>query len=91
MIGAGEIAIRKGLWSESERRRQDDLLLRLGVPPDLKAVPAERIVAHTKADKKRVGGRPRFILGHRIGHVEIVEGIDDATIRAAVEYVQERY
>ena len=32
LIGAGEIARREGTWTEEERRRQDALLERLGVP-----------------------------------------------------------
>ena len=91
MIGAGEIAVRKQLWPESERQRQDELLRRLGVPPGLNQISADLIVERTKADKKRVDGRPRFILGQRIGCVEIVDGIDDRTIRNAVEYTQSAY
>ena len=91
MVGAGEIAVRKQLWSDSERQRQDALLRRLGVPAGLNKVSADLIVERTKADKKRVGGRSRFILGQRIGCVEIVDGIDDRTIRDAVEYTQRTY
>ena len=91
MIGAGEIAVRKELWPEFERGRQDELLRRLGVPPGLSNVSVDLIVERTKADKKRVDGRPRFVLGQRIGSVEIVDGIDDRTIRDAVEYVQSTY
>lgn len=91
MIGAGEIAVRKELWPESERRRQDELLRRLGVPTGLNKISADLIVERTKADKKRVEGRLRFVLGQRIGSVEIVDGIDDRTIRAGVEYVQSTY
>jgi 3-dehydroquinate synthase len=91
MIGAGEIAVRQDLWPESERRRQDELLRRLGVPSGLSRVSADLIVERTKADKKRVDGRPRFILGQRIGCVAIVDGIDDQTIRDGVEYIQSNY
>lgn len=91
MIGAGEIAVRQDLWPESERQRQDELLRRLGVPPGLNTISADLIVERTKADKKRVDGRPRFILGKRIGCVAIVDGIDDRTIRNGVEYVQSNY
>lgn len=88
MIGAGDIAVRKQLWSETERQRQDDLLRRLGVPSGLDSVSTDAIMERTKADKKRVDGKTRFILGRRIGCVEIVEGIDDSAIRAGIEYVQ---
>ena len=88
LIAAGEIACREGFWPEGERQRQDALLERLGVPRGLAEVEAERILARTKADKKRADRRLRFVLGRRIGEVEVVEGITDATVRAAIEYAQ---
>lgn len=91
LIGAGEIARREGLWPEEERRRQDALLERLGVPEGLAEVGAERILERTKADKKRVEGRSRLILGRRVGEVEIVEGVEDDVVRSGIEYVQQRY
>ena len=45
----------------------------------------------TKADKKRVEGRSRLILGRRVGEVEIVEGVEDDVVRSGIEYVQQRY
>ncbi len=89
LIAAGEIACREGLWAEAERQRQDALLERLGVPEGLGEVEVERILTCAKADKKRVDGRLRFVLGRRIGQVEVVEGITDDTVRAAIEYVQQ--
>ncbi len=91
MIGAGEIALRKGLWSEAERRRQDDLLERLGVPTGLAAVSGDLIFGRTRADKKRQGGKSRFVLARRIGEVEIVDGVEDEVVRAGVRYVQRNY
>jgi len=91
MIGAGEIAVRQGLWDETERRRQDSLLERLGVPAGLRDVPLDLIVERSKSDKKRRGGQLRFVLGRRIGQVEIVDGIVEEMVRGAVEYVQQNY
>ena len=70
MIGAGQIACLQGMWSTAEQNRQDALLQRLGVPGGLAQVPTERIVERTRADKKRIGGRSKLILGRGIGHVE---------------------
>ena len=89
LIAAGEIACREGFWPEAERQRQDALLARLGVPTGLAEVETERILACAKADKKRVDERLRFVLGRRIGKVEIAEGVTDATVCAAIEYVQQ--
>jgi len=88
MIAAGEIAVRQGLWSAEERRRQDRLLARLGIPAGLQKIPTERILERTRTDKKRVGDQLRFALGRRIGLVEIVDGIPEEIVREAIEYVQ---
>ena len=73
---------------EAERQRQDALLERLGGARRASEVEAERILTCAKADKKRVDGQLRFGLGRRIGEVEVVEGITDDTVRAAIEYAQ---
>ena len=54
----------------------------------LAEVEAERILVCAKADKKRVDGQLRFVLGRRIGEVEVVEGITDETVRTAIAYAQ---
>ena len=89
MMAAGEIARATGRWSEADRGRQDRLLGRLGIPAGVGDVPSDRILEYTKADKKRVDGRLRFILATRIGEVEIVDTIDEEDVRAAVTYIQD--
>lgn len=91
MIGAGELAVRRGLWQEVEQQRQKALLVRLGVPGGLGEISAELIVERTRADKKRSGGKLRFVLPRQIGRVEIVEGIEEEEVRAVVEYLQQSY
>ena len=89
MVAAGEIARATGRWSEEDRTRQDRLLGRLGIPAGVGDVPADRIVEYTKADKKRVEGRLRFILATGIGEVEIVDTVGEEDVRAAVTYIQD--
>ncbi len=91
MIGAGQIARLQGLWDAAHQQRQDALLQRLGIPPGLGQVAAERIVERTRSDKKRIGGRPKLVLGRRIGHVEIVDGLPEEAVRAGVDYIQQNY
>jgi 3-dehydroquinate synthase len=91
MVAAGHIARSKGLWSEDDCRRQDALLRRLGMPRGLADVDPARIVERTSADKKRVGGRLRFILPHRIGSVDIFDDVELDDVARAVAYVQETY
>ena len=53
-------------------------------------VDAATIADRTKADKKRVSGRHRFILAQRVGSVEIVDGVGDDEVRATVDTLQVR-
>ena len=91
MIAAGHIAVRQGFWSEAERGRQDALLARLGVPGGIGQVSAEAIVERTRADKKRVAGKTRLILGKAIGRVEIVDHLGEDELREGVDYLQDQY
>ncbi len=91
MAAAGEIACRMGLWPQTQRQRQDDLLERLGVPEGIGGVDAERIVERTHADKKRINGKIRMVLARQVGHAELFDDIDEATIRAGVEHIQGKY
>jgi 3-dehydroquinate synthase len=91
MIGAGELAVQRGMWDPAERERQDQLLARLGIPAGLSRFSADLIAERTRADKKRLEGRHRFVLARRIGQVEIVDGISDGEVRAAVAYIQRRH
>ena len=91
MIAASELAARRGLWeSSADRERHDGLIERLGIPAGVGDVDAATITERTKADKKRVGGRHRFVLARRIGAVDIVDGIDDDQVRATIDALQAR-
>jgi len=91
MAAAGQIACHLGLWQQEHQQRQDALLERLGVPEGISRIDAQLIVERTRADKKRLNGKTRFVLGRQIGHVELIEDIDDSTIRIGVDYIQGKY
>ena len=59
------------------------------VLPPFRIAGSERILVCQGRPSKRVDGRLRFVLGRRIGEVEVVEGITDATVRSAIEYAQQ--
>jgi 3-dehydroquinate synthase len=91
MIAAGELAARRGLWESTiDHERHDALIERLGVPAGIGDVDPATITERTKADKKRVGGRHRFVLARRIGAVDIVDGVEDDQVRATVDALQAR-
>ena len=75
MIAASRLAQRAGLLASKQAQRIESLVRRAG---DLPAVPRQkpdRLIAIMGADKKTRGGKLRFVLPDRIGHVETVSGI----------------
>ena len=86
MIAAGDIAVQKGLWSQEECDRQDQLIEKCGLPT---ALPSE--FDHTKVldlllhDKKVKDGKVRFILPTSIGQVQIFDDVDESFILTAVK------
>jgi len=86
MAAAARLAADIGRVGADVVTRQDALLRALGLPvtaADLGWVPppADDLLAIMGRDKKTVDGRLRFVLPSRIGHVELVDGIDAALVR----------
>lgn len=78
MMYASQLAERLGRISASDTQRQRELLSRLGLPtrlPDTGSMSAADLLDRMMLDKKTEGGRLRFVLPRRIGHVELVDGV----------------
>ena len=79
MVCASRLAERLGRISPDVTQRQVILLQQVGLPVD---VPENQLRRHQEIvdcmllDKKTVDGQLRFILPDRIGHVELVDGVD---------------
>jgi 3-dehydroquinate synthetase len=82
--GAGLLALRTGRFSESEHLRVLTLLALLGMPLRT-SVPAQAIFRAMQSDKKRRGGRLRFVLPRAIGDVERGVECDDRMVRAVLK------
>jgi 3-dehydroquinate synthase len=87
MARAARLAERLGRIGPELVSRQDRLLEALGLPVRVadmagsrKAEPDE-LLAIMGRDKKTVGGRLRFVLPSRLGHVELVDGIELPLVR----------
>ena len=85
MVCASRLAERLGRVPADVTTRQVELLKRFGLPvaPD-SAWPVDALVEHMRRDKKAVAGRLRFVLPSRIGHVELVDGVSEADVRAVL-------
>lgn len=81
---AGLLALRTGRFSQREHLRVLTLLTLLGMPLRT-GVPAGRILAAMRGDKKRRNGRLRFVLPRAIGDVEYGVECDERDVRAVVE------
>lgn len=87
MARAARLAARIGRISGDIVDRQDHLLRAMSLPVD----PAESLrhaaplIAVMARDKKTINGRLRFVLPSAIGHVELVDGIDEVDVRSVLE------
>ena len=89
MAAAARLAAALGRVGPDVVARQDALLTALGLPVaanDLSWTPpvADELITIMGRDKKTVDGRLRFVLPTRIGHVELVDGIDAALVRGVL-------
>jgi 3-dehydroquinate synthase len=81
MIAASRLAQRTGLLGPAQAQRIESLVRRAGDLPHAPRQKPERLIAIMGADKKTRGGKLRFVLPDRIGHVETVSDIPIALIR----------
>ena len=88
MAAAADLAARMGLIGEEIVVRQDALLTRLGLPVrtgSLSLPPAENLIDIMARDKKTLHGRLRFVLPRRIGHVELVDGVEPILVQQVLD------
>jgi 3-dehydroquinate synthetase len=85
--GAGLLALRTGRFSEAEHLRVLTLLTLLGLPLEA-PLSSESIFDAMRADKKRRGGRLRFVLPRAIGDVEYGVQCDNRSVRAVLEQLR---
>ncbi len=85
MICASRLAERLGRIQADVTRRQRDLLTALGLPVELPEVDHEEMLEVMSRDKKTEHGRLRFVLPSRLGHVELVGGVERADVLAVLE------
>jgi 3-dehydroquinate synthase len=85
MICAAHLAEQLGRIDESLNRRQRSLWQKLGLPT---AVPKQLLdvdlISVMRRDKKSQGGKLRFVLPSRLGHVELVDNIDENLVRQVI-------
>ena len=63
------------MLAAAQANRIENLVRRVGALPPAPSQRPDRLIAIMGADKKTRGGKLRFVLPDRIGHVETVSGI----------------
>lgn len=81
MVCESRLAERLGRIDASVTARQERLLAAFGLPTRLPDVEVDQIVGAMMHDKKVEHGRLRFVLPARLGHVELVGGVDLDVVR----------
>jgi 3-dehydroquinate synthase len=90
LIGACEIARRRGLLAESAFQAIASTVDRLGPRPALSRIEPRRILAALAHDKKAKAGRVPFILPSAIGRVAIHNDVSRAEARSALGVLARR-
>jgi 3-dehydroquinate synthase len=80
MVCAARLAAALGRVDREFCRRQLKLLHALGLPAKVPDFPAAELIELMQHDKKTVQGRLRFVLPRRLGHVELVSGVESPLV-----------
>ena len=82
MVQASRLAETLGRIDSETTQRQVTLLEAVGLPVTAPEGPTtDEIIDRMMLDKKTTGGRLRFVLPTRMGHVELVDEVDEALVR----------
>jgi len=87
MIGANEIAVRRGVLSESIRRRIDETIRAYAPAPLPPNIDRQAILAATEHDKKNTGSTRVMVLPTGIGTCEVVDGISEEEIAVGIDAI----
>jgi 3-dehydroquinate synthase len=80
MICASRLAELLGRIGPEITQRQQALLSRLGLPTAAPQLDQNQLLAAMQHDKKAEAGRLKFVLPSKLGHVEVVAGVDAACV-----------
>jgi len=74
MVCANDIATRMGFLDKSIAERIEKLLVRAGLPVNIKGIKTRAIMDALKHDKKFMG-KPRMVIIKKVGEAEVVDGV----------------
>lgn len=91
MSVAGKIAVKMGVWSEAESQRQDQLIIKTGLPTMIPPMlEIDEILETLKSDKKVKAGKVRFVLPQAIGKATVTDRVTPEIIGEVIKTCQEK-
>jgi 3-dehydroquinate synthase len=87
MLVAAELAVRRGVLADLDRKALADLIASLGPLPPIADISGGRMLEAMQHDKKMVAGRLHFVLPTAIGATTIVDDVTARELKAAMTRV----
>jgi shikimate kinase/3-dehydroquinate synthase len=84
LVLATHLSAALGLCKQEDTSRVTAHLQSVGLPTQIAGLPAERLLAHMKQDKKMRGGRLTFILTRGIGQAFTSDDVPEEMVRATL-------
>jgi 3-dehydroquinate synthase len=88
MICASRLAEKLGRIDPVVTDRQKTLLKRLSLPVEIPPLEEDALLVAMQLDKKTESGQLRFVLPTRLGHVELVSGVETEVVRSVLRDLQ---
>ena len=85
MHAATHLAVKTGHLSAKDAQSIHAVVAKYGPIPALDGIPAERLAARLKNDKKTIQGKVHFVLPIKVGEVTVISGVDDALVLESIE------
>ena len=85
MVAVGQLAVQRGLWNESDSKRQKQLIEKAGLPSKWPKLETESVLNSLKGDKKVKNGKVSFVMPLKIGDVKLFNNISDKEIHECLE------
>ena len=80
MVAVGQLALQRGLWKETEAKRQKRLIEKAGLPSKWPELELEKVLRSLQGDKKVKDGKVSFVMPLKIGDVKIFNNISNQEI-----------
>ena len=85
MVAVGQLAVQRGLWENSDAKRQKNLLEKAGLPTKWPKLQMEKVLRSLQGDKKVKNGKVKFVMPLKIGDVKLFDNISDEEISECLQ------